>query len=44
MYLGLSPAIIAQQEFEGDRHYQLAANPPGFFGRLVSWFKRVFRL
>jgi hypothetical protein len=41
MYLGLSPAIAAKQEMEGERHYQAPAASAGFFARLMGWFRQL---
>ena len=41
MYLGLSPAIAAKQEMEGERHNEAPAASAGIFARLMSWFRQL---
>ena len=41
MYLGLSPAIAAKQELEGERHYEAPSSSAGFFARLIGWLRQL---
>jgi len=41
MYLGLSPAIVAKQEFDGERQFPAAPPSPGILARILCWLKHL---